>query len=362
MKAIYEHPYVLLKAHIATRFRSVCFVVGLGAVLSLLAIPQAHANKVRADAGFSSSTVFALGTTLFMNTYSADAAGGVNTITFTGGPVPPLTAVLLPGSPITVGILVPRVYGPNTYGLAPVMAKPAAAVTLTSFSGAAPASISATSGFIPGGGFFGLDLVTAGVVRGAACPPPVPPALVGCTAAAETIDPDLVSPGTYAYDPTIDFFGLTVESPEDFAAVRFFASQTDISSGEESTIWELNISASKRIETFSDLDIDFFADESLLSLDAANTEDAIRTNLMSMLNFDGLGTVTLNDPDQPGVGTVFDVFSANYTPTSSVEFAGGLAAAGDGSAVSAVPVPAAVWLFSSGLLGLIGVAKHKKAA
>ena len=32
------------------------------------------------------------------------------------------------------------------------------------------------------------------------------------------------------------------------------------------------------------------------------------------------------------------------------------------STVSAMPVPAAVWLFGSGLLGLIGVARHKKAA
>lgn len=31
-------------------------------------------------------------------------------------------------------------------------------------------------------------------------------------------------------------------------------------------------------------------------------------------------------------------------------------------AVSAVPVPAAVWLFGSGLIGLIGVARRKKAA
>lgn len=30
--------------------------------------------------------------------------------------------------------------------------------------------------------------------------------------------------------------------------------------------------------------------------------------------------------------------------------------------VSAVPIPAAVWLFGSGLLGLMGIAKHKKAA
>jgi len=28
----------------------------------------------------------------------------------------------------------------------------------------------------------------------------------------------------------------------------------------------------------------------------------------------------------------------------------------------AVPVPAAVWLFGSGLLGLVGVARRKKAA
>lgn len=33
-----------------------------------------------------------------------------------------------------------------------------------------------------------------------------------------------------------------------------------------------------------------------------------------------------------------------------------------GTAVSAVPVPAAVWLFGSGLLGLVGVARRKKAA
>jgi hypothetical protein len=30
--------------------------------------------------------------------------------------------------------------------------------------------------------------------------------------------------------------------------------------------------------------------------------------------------------------------------------------------VSAIPVPAAAWLFGSGLLGLIGVARRKKTA
>jgi len=30
-----------------------------------------------------------------------------------------------------------------------------------------------------------------------------------------------------------------------------------------------------------------------------------------------------------------------------------------GAAINAVPVPAAVWLFGSGLLGLIGIARRK---
>jgi hypothetical protein len=34
----------------------------------------------------------------------------------------------------------------------------------------------------------------------------------------------------------------------------------------------------------------------------------------------------------------------------------------DNIVVSAVPVPAAFWLFGSGLIGLIGVARRKKAA
>ena len=35
---------------------------------------------------------------------------------------------------------------------------------------------------------------------------------------------------------------------------------------------------------------------------------------------------------------------------------------GGASCVSAVPVPAAIWLFGSGLLGLVGMARRKKAA
>jgi len=41
-------------------------------------------------------------------------------------------------------------------------------------------------------------------------------------------------------------------------------------------------------------------------------------------------------------------------PTITMNYVGGVA-------TNPVPVPAAVWLFGSGLLGLVGVARHKKA-
>ncbi len=46
-----------------------------------------------------------------------------------------------------------------------------------------------------------------------------------------------------------------------------------------------------------------------------------------------------------------------FAPTSDTSAYPGL----DSVSLSAVPVPAAVWLFGSGLIGLIGFARHKKA-
>lgn len=57
---------------------------------------------------------------------------------------------------------------------------------------------------------------------------------------------------------------------------------------------------------------------------------------------DGTRGVAMIDGAFPG-------FSANFDFTTT-------------EAPSAVPVPAAVWLFGSGLLGLVGVARRKKAA
>jgi hypothetical protein len=63
---------------------------------------------------------------------------------------------------------------------------------------------------------------------------------------------------------------------------------------------------------------------------------------------DGLTSLDVEGDGLPGARMVdgpFPGFSANFTPGPA-----------------AVPVPAAVWLFGSGLLGLVGVARRKKAA
>ena len=81
-----------------------------------------------------------------------------------------------------------------------------------------------------------------------------------------------------------------------------------------------------------------------------------------------------------GVGGItFDIFSLDFTalpPPGQTSLAVGLAGFGnitDGSGalevpmtfgagtvnISAVPVPAAAWLFGSGLIGLVGIARRK---
>ena len=67
-------------------------------------------------------------------------------------------------------------------------------------------------------------------------------------------------------------------------------------------------------------------------------------------NLDGTTTYTSTDVDGTGwaglkmIDGAFPGFSANFNMTSEV------------------PVPAAVWLFGSGLLGLVGVARRRKTA
>jgi hypothetical protein len=61
---------------------------------------------------------------------------------------------------------------------------------------------------------------------------------------------------------------------------------------------------------------------------------------------------------------VFSTLVLDWTNLTSVDFTfvTGQSAGIDNIVVSSVPLPAAVWLFGAGLLGLIGIAKSKKAA
>jgi len=69
-------------------------------------------------------------------------------------------------------------------------------------------------------------------------------------------------------------------------------------------------------------------------------------NMLSLGTDDGIG----GSPIDHGV---FQGYSANFDITSITT--------GSISPISTVPVPAAAWLFGSGLIGLVGLARRKKA-
>jgi len=83
----------------------------------------------------------------------------------------------------------------------------------------------------------------------------------------------------------------------------------------------------------------------------------------SYYNFNGLEA----NPDAQPIANGTTVGGFNFTtqilasPFVAIDLSGTIVGAGEAShGVSAVPIPAAAWLFVSGFLGLIGVAKRKK--
>ncbi len=82
-------------------------------------------------------------------------------------------------------------------------------------------------------------------------------------------------------------------------------------------------------------------------------------------NGTGLATITCSVASCSNSSTYTLSYSANVPQADSSNFGGvlySLELTGHITApTSAVPVPAAVWLFGSGLLGLVGVARRKKA-
>ena len=75
-------------------------------------------------------------------------------------------------------------------------------------------------------------------------------------------------------------------------------------------------------------------------------------------------TITLGPPTFPLLAAALSIHMANGANSTvhSYSFQTGYTIFIDTSAVSAVPVPAAVWLFGTALIGLIGFGKRRKAA
>ncbi|MBT8121133.1 MAG: hypothetical protein KJO10_01250, partial [Gammaproteobacteria bacterium] len=65
-------------------------------------------------------------------------------------------------------------------------------------------------------------------------------------------------------------------------------------------------------------------------------------------NDDGIAGSPMVDGPFPGLNVNFDIGSGNSVTVLTVD------------GVGVVPVPGAIWLFGSGLLGLVGMARQKK--
>lgn len=80
----------------------------------------------------------------------------------------------------------------------------------------------------------------------------------------------------------------------------------------------------------------------------ANGNNVLSSGTVTASGKQGIGGVPMPAGPFPGYNANFDVSTIHITSVTPD--------------VSAVPVPAAVWLFGSGLLGLVGIARRKKKA
>ncbi len=95
------------------------------------------------------------------------------------------------------------------------------------------------------------------------------------------------------------------------------------------------------------LDVDWFdLGGGLFSASAGDSFDILSAETI-LGEFDLLTLALLGDGLEWGVSYIFDDFGKDFVRLNVV-------------ATSAVPVPAAIWLFGSGLIGLIGIARRKK--
>lgn len=148
-----------------------------------------------------------------------------------------------------------------------------------------------------------------------------------------------VGTGTISYDDSL----LTGLGAEALSGIQFSVSLTVF--GQTFTNTDDVAYHPGVVDVFPKL---YFADGDLMGVDFAVSEHYVADTDPAYS--------TLVNIIEPGV---FDLSTGNLTWVSGNEYAVELFVNADSTAV---PVPAAVWLFGSGLIGLVGVAKRNKTA
>ena len=85
-------------------------------------------------------------------------------------------------------------------------------------------------------------------------------------------------------------------------------------------------------------------------------------NNVASISMGGSGTATITCANTCEDGDTYTLDYATNVPSDSANFPGVAYQLHLEGVVSAVPVPAAVWLFGSGLVGLAGIARRRKTA
>lgn len=149
-------------------------------------------------------------------------------------------------------------------------------------------------------------------------------------AAAQAIDPETLSPGTYSdYSPTIDLTDLELDGTGDSAAVNFYATDSRFST----PLWYLSIWASGQLNGDSDLNISFTSNP-LLGLN----DSLVAANVLSDLTV-GNGQAFSTLP--------ITLFTATYIVNQQITYSQDVVGYAD-----AVPEPASWALLCGGIAAM----------
>ena len=169
---------------------------------------------------------------------------------------------------------------------------------------------------------------------------------------------------TISYSNDTEFYGLTSTFANDSLGFGDTGGETLTFSWSNSvesmnvTFWDVDAEPDTLGES---LTFTTFADVSIVSLGSTDLWNVGTETLSS-----SYGTKTDNkDPGNFSVlnfsnASGFNEITFNWSVDSGVDSVGSVGI-GDITDITVVPLPAAFWLFGSGLIGLIGIARRKKA-